>query len=113
MRFVLRATLASSVAAGILGGLLHGGSAVVKHGVVRCLLALERSAPLRYAAFLDFACGRILLRRRGNGYEFLHDLFLKHFAGRYARKENYPNHEISNHTKPVLESGEAISTDPQ
>jgi hypothetical protein len=88
--FVAQAALAVSVGAGVVGCLLHGGSAVVKHVVVRCLLALERSAPLRYAKFLNFACDRILLRRRGNGFRFQHDLFLKHFASQSAPSGNDP-----------------------
>jgi hypothetical protein len=69
-----------TLGAGILGGLLHGGSTVIKHFVVRLLLALEGVAPLRYVRFLDFACDRILLNRFGNGFVFYHDLLRTHFA---------------------------------
>jgi hypothetical protein len=44
------------------------------------LLARAGLAPLRYAAFLDHAAGRVLLRRVGRGWVFVHRLLLDYFA---------------------------------
>jgi hypothetical protein len=38
-------------------------------------------APLRYATFLDHAAARVLLRRVGGGWVFVHRLLLDYFAG--------------------------------
>jgi hypothetical protein len=36
--------------------------------------------PLNYARFLDYAAKRVLLRKVGGGYIFVHRLLLEHFA---------------------------------
>jgi len=36
--------------------------------------------PLNYARFLDYAAKRVLLRKVGGGYMFVHRLLLEHFA---------------------------------
>jgi hypothetical protein len=51
------------------------------HPTLRLLLARAGLAPLRYAAFLDHAAGRVLLRRVGGGWVFVHRLLLDYFAG--------------------------------
>ena len=61
--------------------LAFGGLAVIQHAVLRLALWRRGDAPLHYARFLDYAAQRILLRKVGGGYLFLHRLLLEHFAG--------------------------------
>jgi hypothetical protein len=39
-----------------------------------------RCIPWRYSRFLDYAAERILLRKVGGGYIFVHRLLLEYFA---------------------------------
>ncbi len=43
--------------------------------------------PLRYVRFLDESAARILLRRVGGGYSFVHRLLLDWFAKQYTGPE--------------------------
>ena len=36
--------------------------------------------PWNYAAFLDYAAGRVFLRKVGGGYIFVHRMLLEYFA---------------------------------
>jgi DNA polymerase III delta prime subunit len=65
---------------GLAGGLVFGGHACLQHLVVRVLLAAQGFAPLHYIRFLDDMTERLLLRRVGGGYIFIHRLLLEHFA---------------------------------
>ncbi len=65
---------------GLVSWLLAGGDACIKHLVVRLLLWSTGSAPLNYPRFLDYAAERILLRKVGGGYIFIHRLLLDYFA---------------------------------
>jgi hypothetical protein len=64
---------------GLLCGLLNGGLAWIQHGILRLLLWRVRSIPWNYPQFLDYASERILLRKLGGGYMFIHRLFLEYF----------------------------------
>ncbi len=78
--------------AGLVGGLLFwllGGSviglagglfAVVQHYTLRFWLARSSAFPLKVVLFLEDATARILLRRVGGGYSFIHRLLLDYFA---------------------------------
>jgi DNA polymerase III delta prime subunit len=61
-------------------GLYCGGAACVQHFVLRFLLWCTRSLPLNYPRFLDYATERILLRKVGGGYIFIHRSLLEYFA---------------------------------
>jgi hypothetical protein len=65
---------------GLLVFLLKGGLAYLRHYVLRYLLWRTGSIPWHYVSFLDYAAGRILLRKVGGGYIFLHRLLLDYFA---------------------------------
>ncbi|MEM7483506.1 MAG: hypothetical protein AAF481_20290, partial [Acidobacteriota bacterium] len=64
----------------VLTGLWFGGLDVIRHYILRAILAVSGQVPWRYADFLDHAAERILLRRVGGGYIFVHRLLLEHFA---------------------------------
>jgi len=61
-------------------GMRHGGSAYLRHWVLRGLLAQARLAPWDYVAFLEHAARMNLMRHRGGGYEFVHRLVMEHFV---------------------------------
>ena len=61
-------------------GLSCGGAAYVQHFVLRFLLWCARLVPFNYPRFLDYAAERILLRKVGGGYIFVHRLLLEYFA---------------------------------
>lgn len=65
---------------GLLGGLLAGGMFSLKHFVLRLVLWMNRSAPLKYVHFLDSAVERVFLRKVGGGYIFVHRMLMEYFA---------------------------------
>jgi hypothetical protein len=65
---------------GLLVGLQYGGIAFIQHAMLRFLLWRSKSMPLNYPRFLDYAAERILLRRVGGNYIFVHYLLLEYFA---------------------------------
>lgn len=60
--------------------LLMGGIALVRHYTIRRLLARSRILPWQAVDFLDDATARVLLRRVGGGYSFMHRQLLDFFA---------------------------------
>jgi hypothetical protein len=79
---VIGLCFASSIGVGI--GLAAGGDACLKHLVLRLRLIRNGSTPWKYVRFLDHAADRILLRKVGGGYAFIHRMLLDHFAARYV-----------------------------
>jgi hypothetical protein len=69
---------------GLFVGLYAGGDACLKHLVIRLWLLRNRSSPWYYVRFLDYAAERILLRKVGGGYAFIHRMLLDYFAARYV-----------------------------
>ena len=59
---------------------LSGGLTILRHYVIRWLLARHRTFPFRAQAFLDDATTHILLRRVGGGYSFIHRRLQDYFA---------------------------------
>ncbi len=68
------------ISIGFLFGLFNGGIACIKHVILRIFLWRARSLPWDCVRFLDYAAERILLRKVGGGYIFVHRLLLEHFA---------------------------------
>jgi hypothetical protein len=69
---------------GLLGGLYAGSEACLRHAVLRLWLIRDGSTPWSYVRFLDHAADRILLRKVGGGYAFIHRMLLDYFAARYV-----------------------------
>jgi hypothetical protein len=67
-------------------GLHKGGAACLRHLVLRCLLVRNDLAPWKYATFLNCAAERILLRKVGGGYIFIHRLLQDYFAELWERE---------------------------
>ncbi len=79
---------------GSIIGLLTGGLACIQHAVLRALLLFE-GAPLDLGRTLQFATDRLLLRRVGGGFIFIHRLLLEHFAQAGARTPTTRTHPVS------------------
>ena len=58
----------------------RGGSAVIKHYVVRMTLWLNGHTPFKFVKFLDDCARLILLKKVGGGYIFIHRMLLEYFA---------------------------------
>jgi DNA polymerase III delta prime subunit len=71
---------------GMFGGLV-GGHAVIQHYALRLVLSLNNHVPLNYVRFLDHAAERILLRKVGGGYIFVHRMLLEYFASLEEEKQ--------------------------
>jgi hypothetical protein len=69
-----------AVAVAYLFWLINGGFATVQHLMLRIQLWISRCTPWRYPRFLDYAHERILLRKVGGSYMFVHKLLLEYFA---------------------------------
>jgi hypothetical protein len=65
---------------GLFGALQAGGQACLEHFLLRLLLVRNDSAPWNYVRFLDHAAERILLRKVGGGYIFIHRMLMEYFA---------------------------------
>ncbi len=78
--------IALGLSAGLLGGfvtgLVYGGSAVVKHFVLRFILNRNNYLPLRLVPFLDDMVTHGMLHRVGGGYTFMHKSLMDYFAKR-------------------------------
>jgi adenylate kinase family enzyme len=65
---------------GLIGVLMGGGSACIRHLALRQMLCRCGYAPWDYAHFLDNAADRLFLQKVGGGYIFWHRMLLEHFA---------------------------------
>ncbi len=70
----------------LISAMLVGGYTCLQHLILRLLLWRNRFTPLRYVDFLEYAVERILLRRVGGGYAFVHRAMLEYFAATYTPK---------------------------
>lgn len=70
--------------------LQQGGTAFFLHLILRSMLWWEGTLPWNVSRFLDEAADRVLLRKVGGGYIFVHRYLLEYFAslGEYASKED-------------------------
>ncbi|MEL6404338.1 MAG: NACHT domain-containing protein [Chloroflexota bacterium] len=84
---VIATSVTTGLAIGLGLGVLFGGiDAVIKHGVLRAFLMRKGNIPLNYARVLDAASERILLRKVGGGYIFIHRYLLEYFASQETGK---------------------------
>ena len=75
----------------VFGFFTYGGKTIMQHYVLRMMLSRENILPYplrdtRLAAYLDDMADRILLRRIGGGWEFIHRYLHDYFAAQN------PNH---------------------
>lgn len=76
--------LAFGLGLGLVFGLGLGLEAAFQHYTLCFWLARSGVFPWRAIPFLEDATARILLRRVGGGYSFVHRLLLDYFADAYA-----------------------------
>ena len=72
-----------ALSGGLLVWVTIGGLTVLRHYIIRFLLALSQTFPWRARAFLDSATAHILLKRVGGGYSFVHRRLLDYCADAY------------------------------
>jgi DNA polymerase III delta prime subunit len=60
----------------------YGLYTVIQHYTLRSVLRRDRSIPARLSHFLEYAVSRILLRRVGGSYIFIHRYLMEHFASK-------------------------------
>lgn len=80
LAFSLRQGLQMALLLAPLVGLAFGGDALIRHYAVRAGLTRARAAPWRYGSFLEAMTQRLLLRRAGSSYVFVHRL-LRDYLG--------------------------------
>ncbi len=76
----LQSVISISVTFGVISGLFLGGHACIQHYLLRYFLWRNKTAPLRYTPFLEFAVRRAFLYRVGSGYLFIHRSLAEYFA---------------------------------
>ncbi len=93
------------VVSSILIWIITGGLAVWRHYLIRILLRRVHTFPLNASQFLDDATTRILLRRIGGGYSFVHRLLLDYLADLHIRPTpaSVTNSPASGHFSPANE----------
>ena len=72
--------ISSALSFGLMTGLTYGGYACLQHITLRLYLWYAKLIPFNYQRFLDYATERILLRKVGGGYIFVHRTLLDYFA---------------------------------
>jgi hypothetical protein len=82
----------------LIFGLNRGGSAVIKHYVVRMTRWLNGHTPFKFVKFLDHCARLILLKQVGGGYISIHRMLLEYFAeiSRSTRSEGRQTASITN-----------------
>jgi hypothetical protein len=72
--------LITGLAVGLITGLIAGLGVLAKHFIWRLILSLQGKLPWNLVAFLDEAAERLLLRKVGRRYIFVHRQLLDYFA---------------------------------
>jgi len=92
----LNGALVIGLLVGLGAGLRHRGASYIRHRLLGALLHHDGLIPADLVGFLDYADSRILLRRAGGGYLFIHRLLQDYFANRVHKTG--PTHAAVNHT---------------
>jgi serine/threonine protein kinase len=71
---------------GLVMALIAGAHACLQHLMLRGLLWRGDCAPWQLVTFLEFAAERMLVRRVGGGYAFVHRQLLEYFAALHAAR---------------------------
>jgi hypothetical protein len=86
--------LAVAVVAALVAGMFCGGAASLYHHVIRSQLTRAGVAPRRYELFLDAMAERLLLRKSGSAYLFVHGLLREYLAGRIRDNKMFSGRDI-------------------
>ncbi|MBV9617522.1 MAG: hypothetical protein JO031_18880, partial [Ktedonobacteraceae bacterium] len=74
---------------------IYGGIAWIEHYVLRWYLWRAGYMPWNYVGFLDYAAERILLRKIGGGYMFVHRLLLDYFSSLNISDKSNLSHDLT------------------
>jgi energy-coupling factor transporter ATP-binding protein EcfA2 len=85
--YMIRGAGILSVVCAMVVAPFFGGRAVFQHYVLRILLWQSGRFPLDITTFLDWTEQRILVRRIGGGWQFVHRTLQERFAERYYEKQ--------------------------
>jgi hypothetical protein len=80
-------TLIFGVIFAVQFAMLNGGIAWIEHYTLRFFLWRAGKMPWNYVQFLDYAAERILLRKVGGGYLFVHRTLRDHFADMVSEQQ--------------------------
>lgn len=84
LSFGLIGGLILGLSGGLVGGLQYGGLACIQHFNLRLILYRKGRIPWNHARFLDYAAERLLMKKVGGGYVFVHRMLMEHLAQREA-----------------------------
>ena len=79
----------------IVCALVVGGERFLKGSRMRLWLMRTVTTPTNLARLIDYAADRILLRKVGGGYMFIHRMLLEWFAARYVEAGTVPKKDLS------------------
>ena len=68
---------------------LIGGGELLYFYLIRLVLFLQGSTPLKFRKFLDYTVDRGLMVKIGNGYKFYHELLQAFLIGRWSSLNNF------------------------
>jgi eukaryotic-like serine/threonine-protein kinase len=100
----LYAGLGVGLAFAVASALMFGGAACVQHYVVRTWLVRRSIAPWHYGSFLEAMAQRLLLRRSGSAYLFIHRLLRDHLADIELDQLDHKHSDSSSVIEPILGS---------
>jgi hypothetical protein len=78
--YELRVVVLTGLISALIVGSTFGGGDFFHHSLVRFFMWTGGHGPLNYVRFLDYAAERILLRKVGGGYIFIHRMLQEYFA---------------------------------
>jgi eukaryotic-like serine/threonine-protein kinase len=78
--FTIGSVFLWGITSGVIVFLFFGGYTVIQHLILRFILWRDDAIPLNLVRLLDYASERILLRKVGGGYIFVHRLLMEYFA---------------------------------
>jgi hypothetical protein len=81
--------LTAGLGSALFLGLARGGASYLRHRLLIVLLRRQGLVPADLVGFLDYADSRILLRRVGGGYLFIHRLLQDYFPNRATRSAHH------------------------
>jgi eukaryotic-like serine/threonine-protein kinase len=108
----LPAGLGFGLVIGATIAIVFGGTACVQHYVVRAWLVRARSAPWQYGRFLEALTQRLLLRRSGSAYLFVHRLLRDYLADVNPDRAQAAAHSSSDGPRHSVPNSLALPSDP-
>lgn len=80
-------TLIAAYTVYLIGMMMHGGAVLARHKRLRVLIARRGYFPRDFEAFLEFSASRVIMRRAGGGYVFIHSYMQDYLASLWGDDE--------------------------